>query len=270
MTDHWRAVHIDDDRPVAEVPDQRVVHIGRRRGRSSAQPARTPGDPDGSDEAGASGDPGAAHPYASVPTQVGGSRIEARRGFLRRAVGYLAADAGVRQFVDLGSRLPAGAGIGRAAREYAPGSRVVYVDAESSAALPAARAGDADTSAAVLPVERMDPDTLIDRIAGCGLVDVAEPLGVLLTDTTALRRDGVLIQDLVRALHPRLGPGGHIAVAQPVPDARDPHCREFAAAAFDPFTLIEPGLADIAWWPYPDEEVSGEPTGVLAGLGRRG
>ncbi|KIH98685.1 hypothetical protein LP52_12110 [Streptomonospora alba] len=269
MTDHWQAVHIDDDRPVAEVPDQRVVNIGRRRGRPASQPGTT-GDPGGSDEAGVAGEPGAARRYARVPAQVGGSPIEARRGFLRRAVGYLAADAGVRQFVDLGSRLPAGEGIGRAAREYAPGSRVVYVDAESSAALRGGRADDADTGAAVLAVERMDPDTLIDRLTRCGLIDTAEPVGVLLTDTTALRRDGVLVHDLVRALYPRLGPGGHVAVAQPVADARDPHCREFAAAVFDPFTLIEPGLADMAWWPYPDEEVSGEPTGVLAGLGRRG
>nr|WP_255429821.1 SAM-dependent methyltransferase [Streptomonospora sp. PA3] len=195
--------------------------------------------------------------------------IEARRGFLRRAVGYLAADAGVRRFVDLGSRLPVGEGIGRAAREYAHGARVVYVDAESSAALRGGRAGEGESAAAVVAVDRMDPATLLGALAGSGLVDLAEPVGVLITDTTALRRDGVPVCDLVRALHARMGPGGHVAIAQAVSHAGDPHRREVAAAVFEPFTLIEPGLADMAWWPYPDEEVSAEPTGVLAGVGRR-
>ncbi|GAA4927873.1 hypothetical protein GCM10023224_03720 [Streptomonospora halophila] len=277
MTDHRRAVHTGDERPAAEVGDQRVVDMAERRGRAPFGPPTDPArrDPGGPGAGGRSAGAGeAAGPAASahgrVPAQVGGTLIEARRGFLRRAVGYLAADAGVRQFVDLGSRLPVDEGVGRAAREYAPGSRVVYVDAESSAALRAGRVGADDTAAVVVAVERMDPGALTDRLAERGLVDFAEPVGVLITDTTALRRDGVLVHDLVRALHARMGRGGHVAIAQPVPEARDPHSREIAASVFEPFTLVEPGLADMAWWPYPDEEVSGEPTGVLAGLGRSG
>nr|WP_274706645.1 SAM-dependent methyltransferase [Streptomonospora nanhaiensis] len=217
--------------------------------------------------------PGPAAPARPAPPPrghaLGADRLRtARRGFLRRAVGYLAADAGVRQFVDLGSRLPAGEGIGRAAAEYAPGSRVVYVHAEPTAALPGG-SGPGENGAAVLAVERIDPDRLLSALSGRGLIDLAEPVGVLLTDATAPSRHGVLAHDLVRALHAALAPGAHIAIAQPASDARDPHCREVAAAVFEPFTLIEPGLADMAWWPYPDEEVSAEPTGVLAGVGRR-
>ncbi|MDA0565384.1 SAM-dependent methyltransferase [Streptomonospora sp. S1-112] len=251
MTDNGRAVHIDGDQAVAAIPDPRVVHISERLARASgpAAPARPAPPP--------------------RPRDPGTDRLRtARRGFLRRAVGYLAADAGVRQFVDLGSRLPVGEGIGRAAAEYAPGSRVVYVHAESTAALPGG-SGAGDHGAAVLAVERMDPDHLLAALSGRGLVDLAEPVGVLLTDAAAPDRDGAPVRDLVRALHAALSPGAHIAVAQPAPDTADPHRREAAAAVFAPFTLIEPGLADMAWWPYPDEEVSAEPTGVLAGVGRR-
>ncbi|QBI53847.1 SAM-dependent methyltransferase [Streptomonospora litoralis] len=265
MTDHWRAVQCDDQQPLAEIPDPRVVHISERFGRSAAPPAAGLA---GSAQDGGAHD--ARSPHAGVPAQIGGPVMEARRGFLRRTVGYLAADARVRQFVDLGSRLPAGDGIGRAAREYAPGSRVVYVDAESTAALHGGRAAAEDTAVSVVAVAHMDPHALIDRLIGRGVIDFADPVGVLVTDTTALRRDGVLVHDLVRALHMRMGPGGHVAIAQPASDSRDPHCREFAASVFEPFTLVEPGLTDMAWWPYPDEEVSGEPTGILAGLGRRG
>ncbi|GAB3447010.1 SAM-dependent methyltransferase [Streptomonospora sediminis] len=253
-------MHIDDDRSAAAVPDPRVVHISERMPRSAAPSPQQPPEPGPAAGTGAG---------TGVPAQSGTPLIEARRGFLRRAVGYLAADTGVRQFVDLGSRLPAGEGIGRAAREYAPGSRVVYVDAESSAALRGSRAGAAGTAAAVVAVGRMDPAALIAGLSGPGLIDFDEPVGVLVTDTTALRRDGVVVHDLVRALHARMGRGGHVAIAQPVSRPGDAHCRDFAAGVFEPFALVEPGLADMAWWPYPDEEVSAEPTGILAGLGRR-
>ncbi|HET9972123.1 MAG TPA: SAM-dependent methyltransferase [Streptosporangiaceae bacterium] len=53
---------------------------------------------------------------------------QAARGFLARAVGYLAADAGVRQFLDIGTGLPTASNTHQIAQAAAPDSRVVYVD----------------------------------------------------------------------------------------------------------------------------------------------
>ena len=52
----------------------------------------------------------------------------AARGFLARAVGYLAGEAGIRQFLDIGSGLPAASNTHQLAQAVAPESRVVYVD----------------------------------------------------------------------------------------------------------------------------------------------
>ena len=52
----------------------------------------------------------------------------ASRLFLRRAVGYLAGEAGVRQFLDIGAGLPSTQNTHDVAQRVAPDSRVIYVD----------------------------------------------------------------------------------------------------------------------------------------------
>ena len=52
----------------------------------------------------------------------------ANRAFLARAVRYLAADAGIRQFLDIGTGMPAGNNTHEVAQSVAPDSRIVYVD----------------------------------------------------------------------------------------------------------------------------------------------
>ena len=58
------------------------------------------------------------------------ARIAARanRAFLRRAVRYLAAEVGIRQFLDVGTGLPTADNTHEVAQRIAPASRVVYVD----------------------------------------------------------------------------------------------------------------------------------------------
>jgi hypothetical protein len=59
-----------------------------------------------------------------------GLRIAARknRAFLGRAVQYLAGEAGVRQFLDIGTGLPTAGNVHEVAQRIAPGSGVVYAD----------------------------------------------------------------------------------------------------------------------------------------------
>jgi hypothetical protein len=52
----------------------------------------------------------------------------ANRAFLRRAVRFLAGQAGIRQFIDIGTGIPAAGNVHEVAGEIAAGSRVVYVD----------------------------------------------------------------------------------------------------------------------------------------------
>jgi len=54
--------------------------------------------------------------------------VQANRAFLARVVSYLVADAGIRQFLDIGTGLPTADNTHEVAQRLAPGSRVVYVD----------------------------------------------------------------------------------------------------------------------------------------------
>ena len=56
------------------------------------------------------------------------SRVRANRAFLARAVRYLAAEAGIRQFLDIGTGIPAANNTHEVAQAVAPDARIVYVD----------------------------------------------------------------------------------------------------------------------------------------------
>ena len=55
-------------------------------------------------------------------------RVRANRAFLARATRYLAAEAGLRQFLDIGTGIPAAGNTHEVAQRAAPDARVVYVD----------------------------------------------------------------------------------------------------------------------------------------------
>jgi hypothetical protein len=56
------------------------------------------------------------------------SRVRANRAFLTRCVRYLAREAGIRQFLDIGTGIPSANNTHEAAQAAAPDARVVYVD----------------------------------------------------------------------------------------------------------------------------------------------
>jgi O-methyltransferase involved in polyketide biosynthesis len=105
------------------------------------------------------------------------------RAFLQRAVRHLVA-AGVRQFVDIGSGLPTSGNVHQIADAVAPGqARVVYVDhdpvAQAHSQLLLRKEGDAARHAA-LWADLLDTEQLWTQVLGTGLIDVTEPVGLLL------------------------------------------------------------------------------------------
>src|ERR1700758_5563041 len=53
---------------------------------------------------------------------------QANRAFLIRAVRFLAADAGIRQFIDIGTGIPSAGNVHEVAGQAAPGTRAAYID----------------------------------------------------------------------------------------------------------------------------------------------
>lgn len=174
--------------------------------------------------------------------------IRLHQAFLGRVIDYLCADAGVRQFVDWGCPVP---GTAERVRDACSGASVVHV-------APHGTAGVLSTAgAAVLSGEGSGVDALLRRLGTSGLVDFDEPVAVLMTRPFTAG-DPPTGTD---ALHALMRGGGYLALASTAPHA-------VAERAFLPFQPLEPGVADIAWWPYPDEDVSDKGTGIVAGLGR--
>ena len=102
-----------------------------------------------------------------------GFSARANRAFLGRAVRYLAADAGIRQFLDIGAGIPTAGNTHEVAQAIAPESRVVYVDHDPGRARPRPRTGHADgccPSGSYLAVSHGASD-LIDQVALQGLYD---------------------------------------------------------------------------------------------------
>ncbi len=95
--------------------------------------------------------------------------VRANRAFLARVVRYLAAECGIRQFLDIGTGLPTASNTHEVAQAATPGARIVYVD-NDPIVLTHARALLTSTSegaTAYLDADLRDPSTIL-RAAGPG------------------------------------------------------------------------------------------------------
>ena len=175
-------------------------------------------------------------------------RVRLHQAFLGRVIDYLCADAGIRQFVDWGCPVP---GIAERARRADPEATVVHVAPEGAAGISAS-----PERAAVLSGEGTGVEGLLRRVHTSGLIDFDEPVGVLMTRTF----DADSPPGGLETLHDLMRGGGHLALTSTAP-------RADVERAFGPFRLLDPGVADLTWWPYPDEDVTAQGCGILAGMG---
>src|SRR5207248_11451653 len=105
---------------------------------------------------------------AIVPTARDVAR--ANRGFLGRAVRFLA-DAGIRQFLDIGSGVPTQGNVHEVAREVAPDSRVVYVDTDPVAIAHSKSILAGDDKATVIEADLREPEIVLGHPEARRLID---------------------------------------------------------------------------------------------------
>ena len=102
------------------------------------------------------------------------------RAFLTRAVRYLAAEAGIRQFLDIGTGLPTANNTHEVAQRVAPESRIVYVD-NDPLVLAHARAlltSSPEGACEYLDADIRNPAAILDTAAG--LLDFTQPIALML------------------------------------------------------------------------------------------
>jgi SAM-dependent methyltransferase len=211
------------------------------------------------------------------------TQVRAQRAFLGRAVRYLAREAGVRQFLDVGTGIPSAGNVHEVAQEIAPESRVLYVD-NDPIVLAHARALMASTlegTVAFIQADLREPEAILGDPAVARTLDLAQPVGLVLVGVMHHLRDPDDPRRIVATLVGALAPGSYLVLSQTTPDFDPDAMRGLAAASeqggipnvprsladTEPFfaglELVPPGLVPMAAW-RPDPGAAQDPRSVYA------
>jgi hypothetical protein len=139
------------------------------------------------------------------------------RAFLRKAVTFLAAEEGIRQFLDIGTGLPTAGNTHEVAQAIDPGCRVVYVD-NDPVVLSHARAmlrSSPEGETSYLDVDARDTSAIIEGASAT--LDLAEPVGVIMIDILNLLEDAA---EVLSRMIDAVPSGSYLALIQPTRDAR--------------------------------------------------
>jgi len=215
--------------------------------------------------------------------------MRANRAFLGRAVRYLAGQAGVRQFLDIGSGIPTMGNVHEIAQDVAPGSRIAYVDYDEVAVLHSRAILAGNQNAIAIQADLRAPREILDHPAVSAMLDLSQPVALLLVAVLHFFPDEEDPASLVAVLHDALAPGSYLVIshgttdAQPrhVADAMDHYAQTTAPFRprgypdvlrfFDGYDLIQPGLVHVPMWrpDNPQDAVRPEQAAAYGGVGRK-
>jgi hypothetical protein len=225
---------------------------------------------------------------AMLPSIVAQARAD--RAFLGRAVRYLAGEAGIRQFLDIGTGLPTAENTHEVAQRVAPESRIVYAD-NDPLVLAHARALLTSTPQGVCDYvdgDLRDPGTILAEAART--LDFGQPTGLMLLGVLHHISDTGEAYAIVRRLVAALAPGSFVAVNHSTSAIHGAAMEEAVAhwnqvgtppmtlrtpeqitGFFDGLDLLEPGVVSCSRWRPDLSPVGGQPAEVdeFCGLARK-
>ena len=221
--------------------------------------------------------------------------VEDNRAFLRRAVHYLTREAGIRQFIDLGSGLPTQGNVHEIAQADAPDARVVYVDNDPMV-VTHSRALLAGDNTVAIQADLREPEVLLGHPEVRELIDFDQPIALLLMAILHFLPDEQEPFGIVARFRDALPTGSHLAISHgtrdiPVrPDMSVEEMTEMGTRVeqlyqlttaslvtrthaqierfFEGLELLDPGLVEIQLW-RPDDQGSALPGGFYGGVGRK-
>ena len=117
------------------------------------------------------------------------TQVREQRAFLGRTVRYLAGEAGIRQFLDIGTGIPSAGNVHNVAQELAPESRVLYVDNDPIvlAHARALRPGTPQGRVSYIQADLREPETILGDPAVAKTLDLSQPVGLVLIGISSLR-----------------------------------------------------------------------------------
>lgn len=210
--------------------------------------------------------------------------VRANRDFVLRAVRFLTVEAGVRQFLDIGSGIPNGDNIHTVAQLLAPDARAVYVDndpvvlAHSHAYLDASSAG----TTVYLHGDLREPDPILSGAAD--VLDFARPVALVLAAVLHLVPDEEAPYDLIERLLASVPVDSYLVASHLTADFAPAAMADLSArlngmaretfvlrdkASFERFLagleLVPPGVVRVDEW-HPDERKDTPPSGWVPSL----
>jgi S-adenosyl methyltransferase len=221
--------------------------------------------------------------------------VHDNRAFLRRAVRFLTQEAGIRQFIDLGSGLPTQGNVHEIAQAIAPDARVAYVDNDAMV-VTHSRALLAGHNTLAVEADLRMPDLIVGNPEVRELIDFDQPIALLLVAILHFIPDEDDPLGIVRRFRDALPSGSYLVISHgtrdvPVrPDMSAEAMAEMGARVerlyqqttayivtrtrgqverfFDGFDLLDPGLVEIQRW-RPDDQRTMLPGGFYGGVGRK-
>ena len=211
----------------------------------------------------------------------------AGRYFLARAVRFLAGEAGIRQFLDVGTGLPPVDNTHEIAQRVTPECRVVYVDNDP---LVLAHARALLTSTAEGATDYIDADLRTPEAicrSATATLDFSKPVALILIGVLGHVTDDDEASSIVGRLLDPLPSGSYLALADSVdvgdahreaarryseagPDAYRLRSPDQIAGFFDGLELVEPGVAPVSRWrPEPSPFDPADVQTTLAAVGRK-
>ena len=197
--------------------------------------------------------------------------LRANRSFLRRAVQYLT-EAGITQFLDLGSGIPTVGNVHEIAQHANPESRVVYVDNDLVAVAHSRSLLRDNDRATAIRADLRFPEEVLDHPEVDAMLDLDSPVAVLLFAVLHFVPDEDDPDAIVARYTDRMASGSYLAISHACSDdipestkkAADLYSQRIGGFYMRPMTrieaffsglkLVEPGLVDLVdWRPDPGE-----------------
>ncbi|MEU8801355.1 SAM-dependent methyltransferase [Spirillospora sp. NPDC048819] len=193
----------------------------------------------------------------------------ADRAFLGRSVRYLAGEAGIRQFLDIGTGLPTMDNTHEVAQRVAPDSRIVYVD-NDPLVLTHARAllrGSPEGACDYIHADLREPDGILEQAAAT--LDFGRPVAIMLLGIMHFVHDDGEARSLLGRLMDAVPSGSHLAITHATLDFDEgataqaeaqedwneksanpmvPRARDGIVRFFDGLELLEPGVVSMSRW----------------------
>jgi hypothetical protein len=207
--------------------------------------------------------------YAAWPGGLEGVRADAQahRALLGRVVRHLAAEEGIRQFLDIGTGIPKQNNVHEVAQRIAADARIVYVDYDPIVLAHAHRllTSTPEGACAYLRGDLREPAAILRQAAAT--LDFGQPAAVLLFGVLHFFPHDAGIQDILAALTGALAPGSYLAITHLARDVNGKALTETFARLneqmsesvivrtqddvgrfFDGMDLLEPGVVQLPDW----------------------